>query len=195
MPPFVPCALPDRPRDPTFQRLKSVSISLCDCPVRSPPITTWTERSSTTGCHRNGRFSRSVTAWKAKDRGQRFCESPGALFVNPPPLSHSHPGSGARPPFRTAETSFHRPLRLPSAFTVNHDLEGASFRRWLHLDSPIQRGRHPAKRDESAETRSFSALPIVTAVFRPTVKTLDAQGGPCWPETVDEGSGAFGSEA
>ena len=35
--------------------------------------------------------------------------------MNPPPLSHSHPGSTTRPPLRPPETSRRRPLRLPSA--------------------------------------------------------------------------------
>ena len=43
--------------------------------------------------------------------------------------------------------SHHKPLRLPSAFTVNHDLEGATFRHWLHFDrtstAPIP-GRYQA---------------------------------------------------
>ena len=33
----------------------------------------------------NGRFREAITEWKAKDRGKRLCESPGVLFVNPPP--------------------------------------------------------------------------------------------------------------
>ena len=32
---------------------------------------------------------------------------------------------------------------MPSAFTVNHDLEGATFRRWLQFDRPLQCVRHP----------------------------------------------------
>ena len=34
-------------------------------------------------------------------------------------------------------------MRLPSAFTVDHDLEGATFHRWLPLDRLLQGGRHP----------------------------------------------------
>ena len=64
--------------------------------------------------------------------------------MNPPRLSHSHSLIGHGPPLGTAETSLHKPLRLPSAFTVDHDLEGAIFRRWLHLDRPLQGGRQPA---------------------------------------------------
>ena len=41
-------------------------------------------------------------------------------------------------------------MRLPSAFTVNPDLEGATFRRWLQLDRPLQGGRHPAVGVEQA---------------------------------------------
>ena len=46
--------------------------------------------------------------------------------------------------------SHHKPLRLPSAFTVNHDLEGATFHRWLPLGRPPQGGRHPAVGVEQA---------------------------------------------
>ena len=60
--PRCPMCAPRSARNTTFQRLKSASISFCDCPVRSPSITTWTERSSTTGCNMNGRFSGAVTA-------------------------------------------------------------------------------------------------------------------------------------
>ena len=42
------------------------------------------------------------------------------------------------------------PLRLPSASTVNHDLEGATFRRWLQLDRPLQCGHRPALGVEQA---------------------------------------------
>ena len=39
-----------------FQAAEIIGVS-CDCRVRSPSITTRTERSSTTGCNMNGRFS------------------------------------------------------------------------------------------------------------------------------------------
>ena len=70
--------------------------------------------------------------------------------MNPPGVSHSHPGAATCPPLHTAETSLHQPLLLPSAFTVDHDLEGATFHRWLPLDRPLQGGRHPAVGVEQA---------------------------------------------
>ena len=48
-----------------------------------------------------------------------------------PPLSHVRSPIGTKPHFSAVKISLHQPLRLPSAFTVNHDLEGATFRRWL----------------------------------------------------------------
>ena len=53
-------------------------------------------------------------------------------------MSHLHSRIGHETPFSAAKISLHPPLRLPSAFTVNHDLEGATFRRWLPLDRPLQ---------------------------------------------------------
>ena len=55
--------------------------------------------------------------------------------MNQPGLSHSHSRIVTRPFLRTAETSLHKPLRLPNAFTVNQDLEVATCRRWLQLDN------------------------------------------------------------
>ena len=65
-------------------------------------------------------------------------------------MSHLHSRIGHETPLRTAETSLHQPLRLPSVFTVNHDLDGATVRRWLRLDRPLHGDRHSAVGVEQA---------------------------------------------
>ncbi len=65
-------------------------------------------------------------------------------------MSHLHSRIGHEPPFSAVKISLHQPWRVPSAFIVNHDLEGASFRHWLHLDRLLQGGRHLNAGDEQA---------------------------------------------
>ena len=67
-----------------------------------------------------------------------------------PPLSHVRSPIGTEHYFSVVKISLHQRFRLPSAFTVNHDLEGATFRRWLPLDRPLQGGPHPAVGVEQA---------------------------------------------
>ena len=64
------------------------------------------------------------------------------LFVNPSPLFLSHSRIGTRPSLRTPERSSQQACRLPSAVTVDHDLEGAIPWHRLQLHRPLQRGRH-----------------------------------------------------
>ncbi len=41
-------------------------------------------------------------------------------------------------PFSAVKISLHQPLRLPSAFTVNHDLDGAILDHRLQSERPLQ---------------------------------------------------------
>ena len=54
------------------------------------------------------------------------------------------------PLFTLPKRASSKPLRLRSAFTVDHDLEGAIFHRWSHLDRLLQGGRHRAVGVEQA---------------------------------------------
>ena len=41
-------------------------------------------------------------------------------------------------PFSAAKISLHQPLRLPSAFTADHDLDGAVLDHRLQHERPLQ---------------------------------------------------------
>ena len=41
--------------------------------------------------------------------------------------------------------SLHQPLRLPSAFTADHDLDGAVLNHRLHHERPLQWGQNGMK--------------------------------------------------
>ena len=71
-------------------------------------------------------------------------------FRTSTPVHFRFSRSARNPTLRTAETSLHEPLRLPSAFIVEHALERATFRRWLQPDRPLQGGRHSAVGIEQA---------------------------------------------
>ena len=65
-------------------------------------------------------------------------------------------------------------MRLPSAFTVNHDLEGAIFRRWLQLDRPLQCGRHRAVGLAGKVSRDLQEIVIRRPrIFADLLRTLD----------------------
>ena len=62
-----------------------------------------------------------------------------------PPLSHVRSPIGTEHHFSAVKISLHQPLRLPSAFTADHDLDGAILdHRWQH-ERPLQRGRNGMK--------------------------------------------------
>ena len=79
-------------------------------------------------------------------------------------------------------------MRLLSAFTVNHGLEGATFRRWLQLDRPLQCGRHPAVGVEQA---LIGRVPRIDTDEDGPVgldgnRRLEREVAPGLPRTVDD---------
>ena len=59
-----------------------------------------------------------------------------------PPLSHVRFPIGTKHHFSAVKISLHQPLRLPSAFTLNHDLDGAILDHRLQHERPLQWGRN-----------------------------------------------------
>ena len=81
------------------------------------------------------------------EREQRPASLPARLFRAAGPTGGRTRGGASFVPCDTPSSPFrsrNERLRLPSAFTVNHGLEGATFRRWLQLERLLQGGRHPA---------------------------------------------------
>ena len=75
----------------------------------------------------------------------RLCKVESPHDVSDPRCLTYTPGSGAEPHFSAVKFSLHKPLRLPTAFTVNHDLDGAILdHRWQH-ERPLQWGRNGMK--------------------------------------------------
>ena len=62
-----------------------------------------------------------------------------------PPLSHVHSPIGTTPRFYAVKKRLQKPLRLPSAFTVNPDLDGAILDHRLQHERPLQWGRNGMK--------------------------------------------------
>ena len=55
------------------------------------------------------------------------------------------PRSATRPHFSAVKISLHQPLRLPSALTADHDLDGAMLDHRLHHERPLQWGHNGMK--------------------------------------------------
>ena len=62
-----------------------------------------------------------------------------------PPLSHVRSPIGTQHHFSAVKISLHQPLRLPSAFTVDHDMAGAILDHRLQHERPLQWGRNGMK--------------------------------------------------
>ena len=87
------------------------------------------------------------------EREQSPASLPACLFRAAGPTGGRTRGGASFVPCDTPSSPFrsrNERLRLPSASTVNHGLEGATFRRWLQLERLLQDSRHPALGIEQA---------------------------------------------